>query len=104
MAVFGGAVPAAGQRRFLNDPDRFLKLVERTRAVVASIPSASAAPHSLRAATPELLRTVIRETATGAFHIHVAEQIKEVDDCIAWSGRRPVQWLHDVCTERSKKI
>ena len=26
-------------------------------------------------------------------HIHIAEQTQEVDDCIAWSGQRPVQWL-----------
>jgi formimidoylglutamate deiminase len=29
----------------------------------------------------------------GPIHIHVAEQVKEVDDCIAWSGARPVEWL-----------
>jgi formimidoylglutamate deiminase len=28
-------------------------------------------------------------------HIHVAEQVKEVEDSIAWSGRRPVEWLLD---------
>ncbi len=28
-------------------------------------------------------------------HIHIAEQVKEVDDCIAWSGQRPVEWLLD---------
>ena len=28
---FGGAPPAAGQRRFVNDPERFLRLVERTQ-------------------------------------------------------------------------
>jgi formiminoglutamate deiminase len=26
-------------------------------------------------------------------HIHIAEQTKEVEDCIAWSGKRPVEWL-----------
>lgn len=28
-------------------------------------------------------------------HIHVAEQAKEVEDCLAWSGARPVEWLLD---------
>ncbi|MGH8433759.1 MAG: amidohydrolase family protein, partial [Pseudomonas sp.] len=28
-------------------------------------------------------------------HIHIAEQQKEVDDCLAWSGRRPLQWLYE---------
>ena len=36
---FGGAPPSPGQRRFLNDPERFLKLVERSRAVVANLPA-----------------------------------------------------------------
>ena len=94
---FGGAAPGAAQRRFLNDPERFLKLVERTRAVTASLPSAQVgiAPHSLRAVTPESLRMVIGQAGAGPVHIHVAEQVKEVADCIAWSARRPVQWLLD---------
>jgi cytosine/adenosine deaminase-related metal-dependent hydrolase len=29
------------------------------------------------------------------FHIHIAEQTAEVDDCVAWSGARPVRWLLD---------
>ena len=28
-------------------------------------------------------------------HIHAAEQVKEVEDCLAWSGKRPVEWLLD---------
>jgi len=28
-------------------------------------------------------------------HIHIAEQQKEVNDCLGWSGRRPVQWLYE---------
>jgi len=92
---FGGAAPAAGQRRFLNDPERFLELVERTRTIVASVPAARVgiAPHSLRAVTPETLRAVVRATPEGPIHIHAAEQTKEVDECIAALGRRPVEWL-----------
>ncbi len=94
---FGGRAPTAGQRRFVNDPDRFLKLVERSRAAIAGLPSAAIgiAPHSLRAVTPESLRAVVEAFAGGPIHIHVAEQIKEVEDCLEWSGRRPVEWLLD---------
>ena len=94
---FGGAAPTAGQRRFLNDPERFLRLVERTRAIVADLPAARVgiAPHSLRAVTPETLRTVCEATPEGPIHIHAAEQTKEVDECIAALGRRPVEWLID---------
>jgi formiminoglutamate deiminase len=92
---FGGAPPAAGQRRFLNDPDRFLKLVERTRAIVKDLPAARVgiAPHSLRAVTPESLSMVCREAADAPIHIHAAEQVKEVEDSLAALGRRPVEWL-----------
>ena len=31
----------------------------------------------------------------GPVHIHVAEQMREVEDCLAWSGARPVAWLLD---------
>jgi formimidoylglutamate deiminase len=92
---FGGAPPAPGQRRFINDPDRFLDLVERSRAAVASLPATRVgiAPHSLRAVTPETLRAVCRATPDGPIHIHAAEQMREVEECIAALGRRPVDWL-----------
>ena len=58
---------------------------------------AGVAPHSLRAVTPAGLRDVVAGVhaidADAPVHIHVAEQQREVDDCVAWSGQRPVQWL-----------
>jgi formimidoylglutamate deiminase len=51
------------------------------------------APHSLRAVAPDELAAIIPLTDGGPVHIHAAEQVKEVEDCLAWSGRRPVQWL-----------
>src|SRR5262245_2709751 len=92
---FGGAPPTAAQRRFINDPDRFLELVERSRAAVASLRAARVgiAPHSLRAVTPETLRAVCRGAPDGPIHIHAAEQMREVEECVAALGRRPVEWL-----------
>jgi formimidoylglutamate deiminase len=94
---FGGAPPNEGQRRFVNDPDRFLKLVERTRAIVAGMPDVRVgiAPHSLRAVTPEALRAVCEAAPDGPVHIHAAEQVKEVEDSVAALGQRPVEWLLD---------
>lgn len=91
----GGQPPVPGQRRFLNDPERFLRLVEGARKAVAGLPAArvGVAPHSLRAVTPEQLRTVLDAMPDGPVHIHAAEQVKEVEDCVAWSGLRPVEWL-----------
>jgi formimidoylglutamate deiminase len=94
---FAALPPAPGQRRFLNDPDRFLKLVERSRAIVQGLPAARVgiAPHSLRAVTPEQLGIVCKTMPEGPIHIHAAEQVKEVEECIAALGAPPVRWLLD---------
>jgi formiminoglutamate deiminase len=94
---FGGAPAAPGQRRFLNDPDRFLKLIERCRANTAGLPAAQVgiAPHSLRAVTPDTLRAVCEAATEGPIHIHAAEQVKEVEESAAVLGARPVEWLLD---------
>lgn len=93
---FGGQPPLAGQRRFLNSVDGLLGLVSRLRHEGVRV---GAAPHSLRAVAPEALRDLLgglHGADPGApVHIHVAEQQREVDDCLAWSGQRPVQWLLD---------
>jgi formimidoylglutamate deiminase len=92
---FGGAPTTDGQRRFINGPDRFLKLVERTRQIIAPMAGVRVgiAPHSLRAVTPETLRVVCDAMPDGPIHIHAAEQTKEVEDGITALGRRPVEWL-----------
>jgi formiminoglutamate deiminase len=90
-------LPSPYQRRFLNDPDRFLEIVARTREIAATLPDANVgiAPHSLRAVTAETLHAVIAASEEGPVHIHAAEQIKEVDDCLVALGRPPVAWLLD---------
>lgn len=92
---FGGAAPNEGQRRFINDVNRFERLLEKSRESVRALNQAvvGVAPHSLRAATPEELSAVAAIAPDGPIHIHVAEQVKEVEDCLAWSGARPVEWL-----------
>ena len=92
---FGGLAPNEGQRRFTNDPERFARLLEESRRAVSKLDGAvvGVAPHSLRAITPDELRMATALAAGGPIHIHVAEQTREVEDCIAWSGARPVEWL-----------
>lgn len=96
-AGFGGAPPAHGQRRFINDIDGFAALMDESRRIAAALPDAvvGVAPHSLRAVTPEELAAVVPMAGGGPVHIHAAEQTKEVQDCLDWSGARPVQWLLD---------
>lgn len=92
---FGAAPPSPGQRRFLNDIDGFAKLLGASRSKLSGDANMGVAPHSLRAATPEELTALLAISPTGPVHIHAAEQVKEVADCIAWSGARPVEWLLD---------
>ncbi len=91
-ATFGGAPPRPEQRRFITDLDGFARLLEDCRALA---PVVGVAPHSLRAATPSELAAVVALAGDGPIHIHVAEQVREVEDCVAWSGARPVRWLLD---------
>jgi len=92
---FGGTAPAEGQRRFINDIGSFGRLLESSRKAVESLSQAvvGVAPHSLRAVTPEELAGAVALAGDGPIHIHIAEQVKEVEDCLAWSGARPVEWL-----------
>jgi len=94
---FGSVAPNEGQKRFLNDPDRYAALVARSREIVKALPDARVgiAPHSLRAVTPEALRDVVAAHGGGPIHIHAAEQTKEVADCIAALKATPVGWLLD---------
>lgn len=96
-AGFGGTAPTHGQRRFINDIDGFAKLMDESRRIASALPDAvvGVAPHSLRAVTPEEIAAVVPMAGDGPVHIHAAEQTKEVQDCLDWSGARPVQWLLD---------
>ncbi|WP_431284450.1 formimidoylglutamate deiminase [Humitalea sp. 24SJ18S-53] len=90
--IFGKA-PHAGQRRFLNDLDGFFTILDRLIAETTDDPRCAigVAPHSLRAVSPEMLSAF---HAMGTpIHIHAAEQEREVAECIAATGARPVEWL-----------
>ncbi|WP_454828159.1 formimidoylglutamate deiminase [Pseudoxanthomonas wuyuanensis] len=93
-ADFGGAPPNPSQRRLIHDIDGFAALLERSRRAIAPLDDAvlGLAPHSLRAVTPEQLARLLPLTS-GPIHIHIAEQLREVEACLVWSGMRPVQWL-----------
>lgn len=94
---FGGAPPLAAQRRFVNGLDRYVRILEDCRRAAATLADGcvGVAPHSLRAVTPEELGKILPLVPNGPIHIHAAEQIREVENCLAWSGARPVAWLLD---------
>jgi formimidoylglutamate deiminase len=87
---------AAGQIRFGNDPDRFARLVEGAEAALAALPPDARlgiAPHSLRAVDPEALAFCAGLRPGAPVHMHLAEQLAEVDEVQAALGARPVEWL-----------
>jgi formimidoylglutamate deiminase len=96
-STFGGAAPRPEQRRFICDLSSFARLVEDCRAII-KVDEGEAigiAPHSLRAVTPDEMSELMSIAGGGPIHIHAAEQVKEVEDCVASLGARPVRWLLD---------
>ncbi|MBC3883873.1 formimidoylglutamate deiminase [Undibacterium griseum] len=84
------------QRRFASGVDDILLLVQELETMRSRQLEVGAAPHSLRAASLTQIRDLVQALPAGRpLHMHIAEQIKEVDACIAAHGRRPVELLLD---------
>jgi formimidoylglutamate deiminase len=96
---FGGAAPDPRQSRFITDVEGYALLLERSQQAVSGLDDAvvGVAPHSLRACTPAQLTSVVDLAGDAPVHIHLAEQAKEVEDCLIWCGQRPATWLLDSC-------
>ncbi|MEB0008598.1 formimidoylglutamate deiminase [Pseudomonas sp. RTB3] len=95
---FGGQAPDEGQRRFIHSTDSYLDLQARLGPILARQPAQALGLcfHSLRAVTPQQIRDVLAASDKQCpVHIHIAEQQKEVEDCLSWSGLRPLQWLYE---------
>lgn len=92
---FGGLSPGEGQRRFICDLDLFSRVAEGARAAAGAYGRGSfgIAPHSLRAVTREELTALVAAFPEGPVHIHVSEQVKEVEDCLTAHGARPIALL-----------
>ena len=96
---FGGEPLDPVQRRFATTPDILLAMVCDLRAATAGNAEVrlGVAPHSLRAVSPAMLKDLLAGLSAldpmAPIHIHVAEQVKEVNDCLSWSEQRPVDWL-----------
>lgn len=93
---FDGRPLAERQRRFGHDVDAYLRLLDTLRAADDATVRTGCALHSLRAVPEAAMREVLAALPADArIHIHIAEQVAEVDDCIALRGARPVRWLLD---------
>ncbi|WP_245156278.1 formimidoylglutamate deiminase [Agrilutibacter solisilvae] len=99
---FDGRPLGERQRRFGHDVDGYLRLVDRLRAHQATVLEEGRLQvglcfHSLRAVPEAAMQEVLTATraTTMPVHIHIAEQIGEVQDCLAVRDARPVEWLLD---------
>ena len=91
---FGSKPLQPRQRRFDSDVKGVLSTLERFKASVSDDVRLGVAPHSLRAVDAASLKQLIHEIPSDIpIHIHAAEQVKEVEDCKAALGKRPVEWL-----------
>lgn len=92
---FGNAPPVHGQRRFVNDRDAYLRLIEASEVALRPLPDArlGVAPHSLRAVALDDLDWLAALRPDAPIHIHIAEQMREVEDSLKLTGRRPVELL-----------
>ena len=97
-----GRALGQGQIRFKNDIETYSKLLEAAEANLSSLPNdcrIGVAPHSLRAVSRDSLSAVIALSADNPIHIHLAEQLGEVEEVVAAYGQRPAEWLfnnHDI--------
>ncbi len=97
---FGAQSPSEQQRRFVNDPEDYLTIVDALVNAGKNDNNAvtGLSAHSLRAVTKESFGEVLRgceKHGQRPIHIHIAEQTKEVDDCVSWCNARPVEYLFD---------
>lgn len=94
---FDGRPLGETQRRFGHALDHYLALVESLRNQQSPMLQVGVAFHSLRAVDPATMRQVLAALpdARMPVHLHIAEQVAEVQDCLATHGRRPVRLLLD---------
>lgn len=101
---FGQLPPNYGQKRFINQIDTFNTLVSDCYQLSQKYTNTNVgiAPHSLRAVDKASLNKAVEHVrsldSNAPIHIHIAEQQKEVDDCLKHYQQRPVQWLLNNCT------
>ena len=87
-----------GQQRFGTDSDGFVRLLDAAEVALRGLPpdaGIGVSPHSLRAVSPEALALCATLRPDRPLHMHLAEQIPEVEEVVAATGRRPVEWLLD---------
>ncbi len=93
---FGQQLPSEGQKRFIQSTQQYLSQFTQLQDQCSPLNNLGICFHSLRAVSKEQMQEVLSALPSDIpIHIHIAEQMKEVDDCIDWSGYRPVEYLYE---------
>ena len=91
---FAGEPLSPRQQRFAHDVDGFLRLLDGLRPLQDDTLRIGCAFHSLRAVPEQAMQKVLQALPADApVHLHIAEQVPEVEASLAVRGERPVQWL-----------
>ena len=83
------------QRRFAATPQFVWDACEALQRSGRPLLNAGLAIHSLRAASADDIAALLQMAhgMAGPIHLHIAEQTAEVQDCLAATGARPIDWL-----------
>jgi formimidoylglutamate deiminase len=93
---FDGRALSDRQKRFGHDIDTYLRLLDALRSETGDGLRVGCALHSLRAVPPDAIRAVLAALpGDSRIHLHIAEQVGEIQDCLAIHNARPVEWLFD---------
>lgn len=93
---FGQQLPSEPQKRFIQSTQQYLSQFTQLQNQCSPLNNLGICFHSLRAVSKEQMQEVLGTLpANIPIHIHIAEQMKEVNDCIDWSGFRPVEYLYE---------
>lgn len=96
-AGFDADGPNERQKVFHRSAEALLTLYEDLQQFTSSHVSLGLGVHSLRAAFPDSIDAIVEHARADdvPIHIHVAEQEREVAECLEATGTTPVQWLLD---------
>ncbi|KAB1068165.1 formimidoylglutamate deiminase [Tamlana haliotis] len=94
-----GENPTKAQRRFISSTfDEYQKLYDASEQATKNYHGANIATgiHSMRGVEPELIKRIATDFPQNVpFHIHIAEQLKEIEDSKTYLNKRPVEWMLD---------
>ena len=94
-AGFHAPEPEGPQGLFALSLEEFLEHHDEALGMQSEKLSVGIGAHSLRAVSAPSLAAIAEagRKAGGPIHLHIAEQQREVDQCLAAYERRPVRWL-----------